>query len=38
MKERILGLLVCPACKRNLSLQVFLQEEGEVKEGLLECS
>ncbi len=38
MKERIIGLLVCPACNRKLSLQVFLKKDGEVKEGLLECS
>lgn len=38
MKERILGLLVCPACNRKLGLQVFLKEDGEVKEGFLECS
>jgi SAM-dependent methyltransferase len=36
MKERILDLLVCPSCNRKLSLQVFLKEDGEVKEGLLE--
>lgn len=37
MKERILDLLVCPACKRKLSLQVFMKKNGEAKEGLLEC-
>jgi len=38
MQEKILDFLICPACKRRLSLQVFIKEDGEVKEGLLECS
>jgi len=38
MKERILDFLICPACNGRLKLQVFLKEDGEVKEGLLECS
>ena len=37
MKERILQLLVCPACHRKLTLDTFSQENGEIREGLLEC-
>jgi len=37
MKERILQLLVCPACHRKLTLDTFSKENGEIREGLLEC-
>jgi SAM-dependent methyltransferase/uncharacterized protein YbaR (Trm112 family) len=37
MQAKILDFLICPACNRKLSLQVFIKEDGEVKEGLLEC-
>jgi SAM-dependent methyltransferase/uncharacterized protein YbaR (Trm112 family) len=38
MKERILDLLVCPACGGKLSMKSFSRGHGEVGEGLLECS
>jgi SAM-dependent methyltransferase len=38
MKRGILKVLVCPSCGRNLDLKTFIEESGEVKEGLLECS
>jgi arsenite methyltransferase len=38
MKERILDLLVCPACMRSLKLENFSKENGEIKEGLVQCS
>jgi len=37
MKKRILGLLACPVCSGNLNLKSFSEENGEIKEGLLEC-
>ncbi len=38
MKARILKHLVCPSCREGLTLKSFENEDGEVKEGLLECS
>jgi SAM-dependent methyltransferase/uncharacterized protein YbaR (Trm112 family) len=38
MKERILNLIVCPICKKDLSLKVFDKDNGEIKEGVLNCS
>jgi SAM-dependent methyltransferase len=38
MKEKLLNLIVCPVCKKELSLKTFKQEGEEVKEGLLFCA
>jgi SAM-dependent methyltransferase len=38
MKRGIIKGLVCPSCGGNLDLKSFIEESGEVKEGLLECS
>jgi SAM-dependent methyltransferase/uncharacterized protein YbaR (Trm112 family) len=37
MKKRLLNYMVCPVCKKTLSLEIF-QEDSEIKEGLLKCS
>jgi len=38
MKEKALDLLVCPDCHRTLTLKTFAESDGEVRDGLLECS
>lgn len=38
MKKRLLDFLVCPYCKKRLTLKVFLKENQEIKEGMLVCS
>lgn len=37
MHKRILDLIFCPKCKIDLKLDIFLQEEGRIKEGILTC-
>ena len=36
MKKRLVELLVCPECKKELKLEVF-KEDKEIEEGLLRC-
>jgi len=38
VKEKILGLLACPFCGEDLSLQSFEKEKQEIREGILKCS
>lgn len=38
MKYKVLNVLICPECFKELNLKVFLQEEKEIIEGLLTCS
>jgi uncharacterized protein YbaR (Trm112 family) len=37
MKERLLELLACPECKKDLALEVTAREGAEIKEGSLSC-
>lgn len=37
MKRRLLSILVCPACKKSLDLEVASEDEGEILEGELSC-
>lgn len=38
MRDELSELLCCPNCRKDLHLQVFVQEEDDVVEGLLVCS
>ena len=38
MKKNLLSFLICPICKKNLTLKVFKENNGEIEEGLLFCS
>jgi len=37
MKRRLLLVLVCPTCKKNLDLEVASEDQGEILEGGLSC-
>jgi len=37
MKEKILNLIVCPICKKDLNVKIFDKNNGEIKEGILIC-
>ncbi len=37
MKRRVLDFIVCPRCKTDFKLEVFSEEGGRIKEGLLSC-
>jgi uncharacterized protein YbaR (Trm112 family) len=37
MKRRFLSILVCPACKKTLDLEVGSEDGGEILEGTLSC-
>ncbi len=37
MKEKLLEILVCPACKESLACTAEKNEENEIKEGTLHC-
>lgn len=37
MKYELLEILACPICKEKLMLTTFLEEEGKICEGILEC-
>lgn len=38
MRKRLLNFINCPVCKKDLSIKVFKEDNGEVKQGLLFCS
>jgi len=38
MKRKLLDFIICPVCKKNLSLKIFKEDNGEIEEGLLACS
>ena len=37
MKHNLLSILVCPACKKSLNLEVASEDQGEILEGELSC-
>ncbi|MBU0548696.1 MAG: methyltransferase domain-containing protein, partial [Candidatus Omnitrophica bacterium] len=37
MKTKLLDLIVCPECKRRLSLVIIEEKDNEIKEGALKC-
>jgi SAM-dependent methyltransferase len=37
MKEKILSVLACPSCGKDLNLESFRKEREEVREGILQC-
>ena len=37
MRRELLSWLSCPECRKDLKLQVISEENGEIKEGILEC-
>jgi len=38
MNKRILDFIVCPQCKADFGLDIFYEEKGRIKEGLLACT
>lgn len=37
MKKKLMKILVCPECRKRLSLRIFEESSGEITEGLLTC-
>lgn len=38
MRKRILDFIICPDCKKDFKLEIFFEDAGIIKEGLLSCS
>ena len=37
MKENLKEILVCPDCKRSFKVVSFLEDNGEIADGILSC-
>ena len=38
MNKNLMDILACPVCKGALTLEIKLEKDGRVEEGLLNCS